>query len=249
MANTGGVTLDPLKEEDWTAWITVAEGTDAVAEPSGRWPLSATHWDTERAVTLPAVRYIQWRAVLSTRDPLVTPVVHTVDIGRDIFRKMTMPGNVIVTDVHNPSLTYSSTGFTYQEADRLWDTAVIDRDDLKAVVKDAKSEFDAIVKLLDFVSRRWVYGDPLVEYPRWNTIDMAERAHSMGNWRHVRTVRNLSGACPDSHGISRPSCDRLRGRADMKLPRYGAMITVSGYISIRHRGPTITSITPRPAYR
>ena len=176
-----GVTLDPLKEEDWTAWITVAEGTDAVAEPSGRWPLSATHWDTERAVTLPAVRYIQWRAVLSTRDPLVTPVVHSVDIGRDIFRKMTMPGNVIVTDVHNPSLTYSSTGFTYQEADRLWDTAVIDRDDLKAVVKDAKSEFDAIVKLLDFVSRRWVYGDPLVEYPRWNTIDMAERAHSMGN--------------------------------------------------------------------
>lgn len=176
-----GVGLDPLSEKDWTPWVTVAEGADVSAEPSGRWPLLATHWDTERAVTLPKVRYIQWRAVLSTRDPLISPVVQSVDIHRDVVRKMTLPGNVIITDVHNPSLRYSSTGFTYQEADSLWNSAVIERDDLQAVVNDAGSEFDAIINLLDFVSRRWVYGDPLIEYPRWNTIDMAERAHSMGN--------------------------------------------------------------------
>ena len=65
-----GLTMDPLKEKDWTTWITVAEGEHAVVEPQHSLQLEAFHWDPERSVTLPKVRYIQWRGILSTSDPL-----------------------------------------------------------------------------------------------------------------------------------------------------------------------------------
>ncbi|MFC1508676.1 transglutaminase-like domain-containing protein, partial [Candidatus Omnitrophota bacterium] len=78
-------------------------------------------------------------------------------------------------------ILYSSTGFTYQSADEPRNKEVIDREDLDAVVMGAHNEFEAIVRLLNYASRRWVYAGPRLEYPKWNAVDIAERAHSFGD--------------------------------------------------------------------
>ncbi|MCD6307553.1 MAG: transglutaminase domain-containing protein, partial [Candidatus Latescibacteria bacterium] len=134
-----------------------------------------------RTLTLPKVRYIQWGARLKTDDPLKSPTVESVAIEREITRRMEIPENIIVRNWRNPDILYSSTGFTYQDADEPGNRTVIERDDLDALVAGAESEFDAIVKLLHYAATRWVYAGPRLEYPRWNTIDIAERAHSLGD--------------------------------------------------------------------
>ena len=176
-----GLSMDPLSEKDWSEWTTVAQGASATYEAKGRVPLPASHWDPERSVTLPKVRYIQWRAALSSSNPLKTPTVESVSVDRDITRRMEVPANIFVRGYHNPDIKYSSTGFTYQSADEPYNKEVIDRDDIDKIVKSSASEFDAIVKMLAYASRRWVYNGPTIEYPKWNTIDMAERAHSLGD--------------------------------------------------------------------
>lgn len=176
-----GVTMDPLRSNDWTDWITIAAGATANTDITGRVALPPTHWDPERAITFPKVRYIQWRAVLKTKNPLVTASIESVTIDCSVSRWMVMPDNIIVTGFHNPDILYSSTGFEYQSADEPKNQEVIDRDDLDKIIENARSEFDAIVLLLDYASRRWVYAGPRLEYPKWNTIDTLERAHSYGD--------------------------------------------------------------------
>ena len=175
-----GLSMDPLSEKDWSAWTTVAQGASATCEAKGRISMPASHWDPERSVTLPKVRYIQWRAVLSSTDPLKTPVVESVSVDRDITRRMEVPANIFVRSYHNPDIRFSSTGFTYQSAEEPYNKEIVDRDDLDKIVKDSTGEFDAIVKMLDYASRRWLWGEPFVEYPKWNTVDIAERANSVG---------------------------------------------------------------------
>ncbi len=175
-----GLSMDPYRTADWSDWITVASGASATIEPRGRVPMPPSHWDPERSVTLPKVRYIQWRAVLATTDPLKTPVVRSVAVNREFTRRMEMPKNIMVRSWHNPEIAYSSTGFTYQSADEPMNKTVIERDDLDSLVKSASGEFDAIVKILDYVSRRWLWGEPFIEYPKWNTIDISERIQSVG---------------------------------------------------------------------
>ncbi|MHB9029748.1 MAG: transglutaminase-like domain-containing protein, partial [Candidatus Latescibacterota bacterium] len=175
-----GVSMDPLSEKDWTEWVTVASGANAAVEPKGRIPLPASHWDPERSLTLPKVRYIQWRAALTTTDPLKSPVVESVSVDREITRRMEVPANIIVREYHNPEIKYSSTGFTYQSAEDPGNKEVIAQDDLDAIVNGASGEFDAIVKLLDYASRRWIWGEPFYEYPKWNAVDIGERISATG---------------------------------------------------------------------
>ncbi len=176
-----GVSMDPYQAQDWSEWITVASGANATVEPRGRVPMPSSPWDPDRTVTLPKVRYIQWRAVLTSTDPLKTPVVESVAVNREITRRMEIPANIFVRDYRNPEIRYSSTGFDYQSPDDPRNREVVERDDLDDIVKNSASEFDAIVKMLDYASRRWVYGSPSLEYPKWNTVDIAERAHSLGD--------------------------------------------------------------------
>jgi hypothetical protein len=175
-----GLSMDPLRAGDWSDWVPLASGASATMEPKGRVPMPPSHWDPERSVTLPKVRYLQWRAVLSTTDPLKTPSVKSVSVDRDITRRMEVPKNIMVRSWHNPEIAWSSTGFTYQSADEPMNRTVIERDDLDAIAKSASGEFDAIVKTLDYVSRRWIWGEPFVEYPKWNAVDISERIQSLG---------------------------------------------------------------------
>jgi hypothetical protein len=176
-----GLSMDPYRSEDWSDWVTLATGASATVAPKGRVPMPPTHWDPERSVTLPKLRYFQWRAVLSTTDPLKSPTVESVTLDRDITRRMEIPANWAITAYNNPVIRYSSTGFIYQSADEPMNKAAIDLDDLDKLAAGAGSEFDIFVRFLDYSSRRWVYGSPLIEYPKWNTIDTAERAQSLGN--------------------------------------------------------------------
>ncbi|MCE5249382.1 transglutaminase-like domain-containing protein [bacterium] len=175
-----GLSMDPYSTDDWSEWITVATGPSAVVEPKGRVAMPLTHWDPERAVTLPKIRYFQWRAVFGTTDPLKSPSVESVSVDREMTRIMEVPKNIMVGGYHNPEIMYSSTGFTYQSADEPLNKIVIGRDDLDKVIEGAGSEFDAIIRLLDYSARRWVWGSPTLEYPKWNTVDISERIDSFG---------------------------------------------------------------------
>jgi len=75
-----GLSMDPYSEKDWSQWFTVATGNSSTVEPKGRVNMQPSHWDPERSVTLPKIRYIQWRAILTTNDPLRTPHVTSVSV-------------------------------------------------------------------------------------------------------------------------------------------------------------------------
>ncbi len=176
-----GLSMDPYRAQDWSDWTTVSTAPSATIELKGRIAMPPSHWDPERSATLPKIRYMQWRAVLSTADPLASPSVESVTMDRSITRRMEVPANFGITSWHNPEILYSSTGFTYQSPDEPMNKAVIDRDDLDKLAAGAGSEFDIIVRFLDYSSRRWIWSGPSIEYPKWNTIDIQERAHSLGD--------------------------------------------------------------------
>ena len=175
-----GVSMNPLKFNEWTGWITAAKGENATVEPLKRINLPTTNWDPERSLTVPHVRYIQWRAILKTEDSHVSPSVESVSIEREVTRRMEVPKNIFVQDYNNPEILYSSTGFTYQSADEPMNKVIIEQDDLEEIIAESSGEFDLFVRLMDYASRRWIWSGPIQEYPKWNTIDIAERAHSIG---------------------------------------------------------------------
>jgi len=175
-----GLSMDPLSEADWSQWATLAVGASATVQATGRMEMPPSNWDPERSITLPKVRYIQWRAILSTTDPLKSPIVESVSVDREINRRMEVPSKIMIHDYSNPEIRYSSTGFTYQSADEPMNKTVIEREDLAKLAEGAGGEFDIIIRALDYSSRRWIWGSPAVEYPKWNVVDIIERAESVG---------------------------------------------------------------------
>ena len=176
-----GVTFDPLNAEDWSDWITVGSGKRVEEALNRRIDLQPTQWDPARTVTTPHIRYIQWRAMLRTRDPHVSPTIREVSFECEMRRRMDLPRNIIVREFYHPDIRYSSIGFDYQSAEEPNNQVVIQNDDIDVLLEGAASEFDAMVRLLDYASRRWVYDGPIPEYPKWNTVDIQERIETVGD--------------------------------------------------------------------
>ncbi len=147
----------------WSEYRTVGEGPSASVES-----------------TDPGGRFFQWKAVLSTTDPRVTPLVKSVSVERTVTRVDHLPDNIYVADLENPDILYSSVYGAYEPWDDPKLKTLREREKLDQVVGGSRTEFEIMVKLLDYTAKRWVWVDPTLQYPSWDALEILDRIDREG---------------------------------------------------------------------
>ena len=153
---------DPLANY-WSEYKTVGEGEK----------LSAS-------IGNPGRRYFQWKAVLKTSDPRITPEIHSVIVERKVLRINPLPENIYVLNVENPEILYSSLYGEYEKYDEPKLKQLRERERLDDITTGSKTQFEMLVKLCDYVSKRWDWVPPYRQYPSWDAIEILDRIEKEG---------------------------------------------------------------------
>ena len=98
---------------------------------------------------------MQWRATLSTRHPLETPVLKSVQVAAEVETQDLSWGRVLSSSV--PEILRSSHAFGYQAPSRR--TKMLrSRWHLDELVAGAEDDFEIIVRLAHWVREQWTDG-------------------------------------------------------------------------------------------
>jgi hypothetical protein len=92
-------TNDMLNDSAWNQWETLGSGSRGIFYPG-----------------INGHRFIQWRAVLRTKNPLNSPIIKEVDIQRHLSRKPVSKDTYYVINSANSKIRYSSYRMTYQNS-------------------------------------------------------------------------------------------------------------------------------------
>ena len=159
----------------WTAWAPASE----TIEPAG------------------PMRFLQWRIVMQSGQPSVTPEVERVSLS--VAARATQPMARIV-DSDNPALVRSSYRFSHLPADSKRGQILRERWKLDDVIRPAKSEFEAFQHLRQWVREQWEDGWNMGEIefcPPWDAmviLSLASRKLSLGMCTHYATVMSHCSA-------------------------------------------------------
>lgn len=150
----------PLPEpEHWTDWQIVAE--DAGFDVTG-------------------YRFLQWRATLTTSDPLSSPILKAVAVegSLELGRKTS---GLSVLEFDSSEIVESSFPFAYQDHREPKLAILRQREKLDQVVSGAESEWEKLLFLRTWVSRQWhVVGNPLVYCP-WDALVILDWKRRLGD--------------------------------------------------------------------
>ncbi len=129
-----------------------------------------------------ARRFVQVRAVLTTTNPLVSPIVKSVKVTADLAEPYPVPlhKNIVVVETDNPPITYSSIPWEWEPWDRPEFEELRARENTDRVIAGSLTQFDAQVRLLDYATKRWRWVSPIPEYPGWDALSIAERIDKLG---------------------------------------------------------------------
>ncbi len=125
-------------------------------------------------------RYVQFRAVLSTTNPLESPVVHSARITAELNERVPLPENIYVVYADNPVIRYSSLDWEWERWNRPEFKELIRRENLDEVIAGCRTQFDAQVTLMNYVRRRCYPGSALLSYPAWDALVILKRAGNLG---------------------------------------------------------------------
>ncbi|MCD6307588.1 MAG: transglutaminase domain-containing protein [Candidatus Latescibacteria bacterium] len=141
-------------------------------------------------------RYVQFRAELSTTNPLKTPVVKSVRIEAELNQRVPLHHNIRVVEANNPVIKYSSLEWEWEKADRPEFKELRELENLDEVVAGSRTEFDAQVKLLDYVTKRWRHTSPMPGYPGWDAKSILNRiGYAGGGGMCIQFNNTLAGLC------------------------------------------------------
>ncbi|MCZ6636219.1 MAG: hypothetical protein O7G87_22715 [bacterium] len=146
----------------------------------------------------PKVRFVQWRAVLQTSRPSVTPVLEAIHltVQLDIIQETTAQ----LTEADNPDLLRSPYRFAYMSVDEKRGKLLRDRWKLNDVVRNAQSEFDTFLHLRQWVREQWEDGWDMGDIdfcPPWDAaliLELTSRKLSLGMCTHYATVMSQCSA-------------------------------------------------------
>ncbi len=161
--------------ETWTAWAPASESI----EPAN------------------ALRFLQWRIVMRSGKPSMTPEVKKVSLS--VTARATLPAADVV-DSANPPLVRSSYRFSHLPADSKRGQILRERWRLDDVIRPAKSEFEAFLHLRQWVREQWEDGWNMGEIefcPPWDAmviLSLASRKLSLGMCTHYATVMSHCSA-------------------------------------------------------
>ena len=141
-------------------------------------------------------RYVQVRIVLSTADPLKSPVVRNVRAVAELNEPAPPQENIVVMEADNPPIRYSSIDWEWEPWDRPEFQLLRERENLDEIVAGSRTEFDAQVKLLDCARKRWRWISPTPEYPGWDALSIVQRVNKAGGGGMCIQFNNfLAGLC------------------------------------------------------
>lgn len=163
-------------------------------------PAAWTAWQSaEGQIALdPAVRFVQWLAVLQTDRPSITPSLKGVSFTAEI--DISQKTGASITEAHNPDLVRSAHRFAHMSADEKRGRLLRDRWKLNDVIRDAKTEFDAFLHLRQWVREQWEDGWNMGEIdfcPPWDAaliLELTARNLSLGMCTHYATVMSQCSA-------------------------------------------------------
>ncbi|MHB9027986.1 MAG: hypothetical protein ACYC9O_04410 [Candidatus Latescibacterota bacterium] len=126
-------------------------------------------------------RYIQFKAVLSTTNPLRTPVIKTARMSAELYEAVPLPKNVFVIETENPAIRYSTLGWEWEPSSRPEYQELRKRENLDQVIAGSKTQFEAQVRILNHVSGRWTHSGAFPEYPLWDAKSILKRIETAGS--------------------------------------------------------------------
>ena len=141
-------------------------------------------------------RYVQFKAVLSADNALKSPIVKSVRVSAELLERVPLHDNIHVVECENPPIKYSSIEWEWEKWDRPEFAEVRERENLDEVIAGSRTEFDAQVKLLDYVSKRYRHGSMWPEYPNWDALSILNRIEYKGTGGFCLTFNALlAGMC------------------------------------------------------
>ena len=149
---------------------------------SGSRPVpDAAHWGPwapcgdSGEVTGDLKRFVQWRAVLGTTKPKVTPVLQSVELRAQVQPvEPAWASKVKVLGSHNEEIRYTSIPFEYEKFDEPPLVELRKKYKLDEVVAGASSEIERMIKLRNWVSAQWKYAAPIPYYPAWDAREILD---------------------------------------------------------------------------
>ena len=124
-------------------------------------------------------RYLQWRATLSSPDPLKTPTLRGVTVDTKV-KKVSPPawaGNLRAGDFHNEDIRYTSMPFEYENPLNPHIVALRKKYKLDDIVAGAATETEKLVRLRDWISHQWKICAPEENYPAWDADEILTRKY------------------------------------------------------------------------
>lgn len=143
-------------------------------------------------------RYVQLRAVLSTTNPLKSPVVKSANVTTDLLQGFPDHESLKVAAADNPVIKYSSADWEWEAWDRPEFQEVKKRENLDQVIAGSRTEFEKMIKLLEYATTRVPrqYSTPIPEYPGWDALSILQRIDKFGNLGMCIQFNNLlNGLC------------------------------------------------------
>lgn len=141
-------------------------------------------------------RYVQFRVVLSTSNPLKSPVIKSAKLEAVLNQRVPLHKNIVVINEQNPVIRYSSIDWEWEKWDRPEFKQLRELENLDEVIAGSRTQFDAQVKMLDYVTRRWRHNSPMPEYPGWDALSIINRINNAGGGGMCIQFNNtLGGLC------------------------------------------------------
>jgi transglutaminase-like putative cysteine protease len=120
-------------------------------------------------------RFVQWRAVLTTTRPTLTPALEAVEVEAEIEpRPQEWAAGLRLADSHNEEIRYTSIPFEYERFDEPQLVALRKLFRLDEVVAGAKTELERMIRLRNWVSAQWKWDPPLPHYPAWDAQEILQ---------------------------------------------------------------------------
>ena len=145
-------------------------------------------------------RYIQIKAVLSTTDPLKSPVVKSVNVSAELLRRVPVFTNIHVIDAENEPIKYSSINWEWEQWNRPEFQVLKKRENIDEIIAGSRTQFNAQVKILDAIAKRWKWALATVDFPGWDALSVLDRLDNHGAGGNCITFNNLIGGICMAYG-------------------------------------------------
>ncbi len=125
-------------------------------------------------------RYVQFKVVLTTTNPLQSPVVKSAEITSECIQSVPSHDNIHVLSVTNEPIKYSSVPWEWEKWDRPEFEYLRKTENLDEIIAGARTELGIQAKLLEHVTKRWRNNEPLPEYPPWDGLSIINKINDSG---------------------------------------------------------------------